>query len=648
MNMNEEYLEIQEVDDLRQVCDEQQIKSDKQERPQKEQQFLQLRPADFEAHCDDVMLKKLLTKFQMHFIYPLLKASDITYRSLRYLSVDDINSSIRSIGHRAEFREKLFTWRRKRYRTNDVIIEYDKSSVAQHTNEVSNGSMSNVEQQLQQNEQQVKEEAEKHCSSFSNQLTSTSSTSAAACRNLNKNQKRNASNSMDETFDAESDVNENAIEMKKAKLVESCVELRDMHLNVHLNVKELLEESLLGSVMKTFYQKHGHLERKHRDELIQIIVDYVTSNEIKLHCSDFMKITDMIVNIFPSENESRDYYFINRKGKRNPMGRLYTKYYNTLKRLRVRGSQQESATVQTTIESMSNSSGQRYKDATTNDSTNILLIDDELQELTQLDDASLKAIKSFLQCQGIRWNDVKRMWPKTYLARQQDIESLTTKDVLEEWPKYVADKGIELFDVDFRIKYPNTGDLLQKKWEHFEKKIFSYYQKNIKDETCKNLFALCKAKPSSDYEAYILIVLLNGVMLPTARYHDSSGNRRKISIAEAAELFALRLSSLNELDEKRDEILMKYGDPQNDLFPMILIVSDNYVIYVQFDSVIYEFPDFLSALDSCMKIFRVLNLPYPTGNEYTWTFIQRYFYELQFDEDSKCPLMSSLLSYLNC
>lgn len=41
-------------------------------------------------------------------------ASDITYRSLRYLSVDDINSSIRSIGHRAEFREKLFTWRRKR------------------------------------------------------------------------------------------------------------------------------------------------------------------------------------------------------------------------------------------------------------------------------------------------------------------------------------------------------------------------------------------------------------------------------------------------------------------------------------------------------------------------------------------------------
>lgn len=134
------------------------------------------------------------------------------------------------------------------------------------------------------------------------------------------------------------------------------------------------------------------------------------------------------------------------------MGRLYTKYYNTLKRLRVRGSQQESATVQTTIESMSNSSGQRYKDATTNDSTNILLIDDELQELTE-------AIKSFLQCQGIRWKDVKRMWPKTYFARQQDIEHLNAKGVLEEWPKYVADKGIELV----RLLLPLTHRYLEQR-----------------------------------------------------------------------------------------------------------------------------------------------------------------------------------------
>uniref|UniRef100_A0A1A9WSU2 Uncharacterized protein n=1 Tax=Glossina brevipalpis TaxID=37001 RepID=A0A1A9WSU2_9MUSC len=628
--MNEEYLEVEQVYDTRQLCEER--KQRKQQQSQEEQQFL--RPADFEA-----------------------QSSDITYRSLRYLSVDDINATIRSIGHRAEFREKLFTWRRKRYRTNDAIIEYDKSLISQHTNEVSNDSRSNVKKKQQQNEQQIKEEEEQQCS-FSNQLTSTSS--AATCRNLIEKQKRNAnhlenivSNATNETFGSEADVNENAIEVKRAKLVEPCMEFRHTHLNVQLNIEQLLEESLFGSAMKTSYQKYGHLERKHRDELVQIIIDYVTSNEIKLHCSDFIKITDMIVNIFPKEEESRDYYFINRKGKRNPMGRLYTKYYNTLKRLRVRGLQQENATVQATIESMSNSTTansrqQQYEDEITNTSTQIELIEDESQELKQLDNGSVKTLKSFLQCQGLRWNDVKKMWPNTYLTRQQDIERLTTRDVLEEWPKYVADKGIELFDVDFCMKYPNKGGLLEKKWKNFEKKMCAYYRKNIKDEKSKNLFALYKTNPGSDYEAYILTVLLNAVMLPTARYQGISGNRRKISIVEATELFALRISSLDELDERRDEILMKYGDCQSELSPKILIVSEDYVIYVQFDSVIYEFPDFLSALDSCMKIFRVLNLPYPTGNEYTWTFIQRYFYELQFDDDIICPLMSSLLSYLKC
>lgn len=57
--------------------------------------------------------------------------------------------------------------------------------------------------------------------------------------------------------------------------------------------------------MKAFYNKYGFLERKHRDELIQTIVDYVVMKEIKLHCSDFAKIVDMIVNIFPTEDEAR-------------------------------------------------------------------------------------------------------------------------------------------------------------------------------------------------------------------------------------------------------------------------------------------------------------------------------------------------------
>lgn len=179
----------------------------------------------------------------------------------------------------------------------------------------------------------------------------------------------------------------------------------------------------------------------------------------------------------------QDYYFINRKGKRNPMGRLYTKYYNTLKRMRVRDIHQEftqesaiipvvtmhdDATSATTTQaskmmSSSNAISTSSSALDTTNSNNVIinnidgnsnnsnsintqieLVQDEFQDLIELDDTSVSAIKNFLRCQGLDWDDIKTMWRKTYLARQEDIEHSTIKDVLQLWPKYLNARGMEL------------------------------------------------------------------------------------------------------------------------------------------------------------------------------------------------------------
>lgn len=183
------------------------------------------------------------------------------------------------------------------------------------------------------------------------------------------------------------------------------------------------------------------------------------------------------------------------------MGRLYTKYYNTLKRMRVRDIHQEftlestlmpaaalqddatsmmtttsaaSTSQMSTTMMLSSSSNAISTSATTlgngnisnniainnnnnnNDgnsnnsnsiNTQIELIEDEFQELIQLDDTSISAIKNFLRCQGLDWDDVKTMWAKTYLARQEDVEHSTIKDVLQQWPKYLNARGMELVGV---------------------------------------------------------------------------------------------------------------------------------------------------------------------------------------------------------
>lgn len=139
-------------------------------------------------------------------------------------------------------------------------------------------------------------------------------------------------------------------------------------------------------------------------------------------------------------------------------------------------------------------------------------------------------------------------------------------------------------------------------------------------------------------------------MIPMARYRDAIGNRRKVSIVEAVDLFAIRVTNLEELDQKREEFSIKYGDIHTDFTPLIVVVGDNNIniheIYVHFDIALYEMPDYLSALDACMQIYRVLNLPFPASNEYVWAFIQRYFYGILLPGDIKCPSMSSIISYL--
>ncbi|XP_023303950.2 uncharacterized protein LOC111685906 isoform X1 [Lucilia cuprina] len=719
--MKEEYLEIEELD-INTHFDGQPPQQEQLQQNPGQAEFLSTHPVDFDGQYDDAMLRKLLKKFQMSFLYPFLKVCDITYRSLRYLSVDDINTAIRSVGHRAEFREKLFNWRRKRYRTNDVIIECEKLTPPTATaaekptvsaNNSTAGTIINTVKPSQANIiiSQLPTTTTQTAVVTPEMAATSNSTSGNNTNNAFQNAikpfKRDTSyldTSLQEMIDELPTEMEFDVEPKRPKLFETTVELRETRLNVQLNLDELLDESLFGPVMKAFYQKNGYLERKHRDELIQSIVDYVITHEIKLHSSDFNKIVDMIISIFPNEEESRDYYFINRKGKRNPMGRLYTKYYNTLKRMRVRDIHQEftlestlmpvvslqedttsmmttTSTASTTaaaaatqmmssanvistsastmgnsnssnnngINNYNNNGGNNNNSNSAN--TQIDLNEDEFQELIQLDDTSISAIKNFLRCQGLDWDDVKTMWSKTYLARQEDVEHSTIKDVLQQWPKYLNARGMELFDIDFRLKFSrNKATALHKKWQTFAQKIFSYYQGNIKDDMCKGLFALCKSKPGKDTEDYIITVLLNAIMLPMARYRDALGNRRKISIVEAVDLFAIRVNTLEDLDQKREEFSIKYGDIHTDYTPLIVVVGDNNIniheIYVHFDVALYEMPDFISALDCCMKIYRVLNLPYPSSNEYSWTFIQRYFYEIMLPDDMKCPSMSSLITYL--
>ncbi|XP_070852414.1 uncharacterized protein [Drosophila suzukii] len=74
---------------------------------------------------DEAQLKTLLKSFNLEAITENLKSCGITYRSLKYINTDDIRDAISNVGLRAEFREKLFFWRKSEFNIDDKTISAD-------------------------------------------------------------------------------------------------------------------------------------------------------------------------------------------------------------------------------------------------------------------------------------------------------------------------------------------------------------------------------------------------------------------------------------------------------------------------------------------------------------------------------------------
>lgn len=146
-------------------------------------------------------------------------------------------------------------------------------------------------------------------------------------------------------------------------------------------------------------------------------------------------------------------------------------------------------------------------------------------------------------------------------------------------------------------------------------------------------------------------MLLNSVILPTARFENSHGkNRAKFTILDAEESFILHVICINDYKQKLEDLKKKHFTASSTLQPMVIVVGpDIYQLsefFVYFDGVLYKFKSFLKALDTCFKIFQVFNLKYPLACQNTWLFIQKFFFEIETKFDINSYSVSTLISYL--
>ncbi|XP_067648302.1 uncharacterized protein [Eurosta solidaginis] len=146
---------------------------------------------------------------------------------------------------------------------------------------------------------------------------------------------------------------------------------------------------------------------------------------------------------------------------------------------------------------------------------------------------------------------------------------MTNIDFLQAWPKYSDSRAPELIKLDFKIIYLDKDD----------------------------------SSTNKDTQAYILTLLLTGVLPPSSRFQSSCGKlRKKATIADLQESFVLRLTSVNDYERKINELT-------------IGMTIQPFIIVEGIDK------------DICFKMYQTLFLKYPQERENSWVFCNTFFME---------------------
>ncbi|XP_054087036.1 uncharacterized protein LOC128921961 [Zeugodacus cucurbitae] len=170
-----------------------------------------------------------------------------------------------------------------------------------------------------------------------------------------------------------------------------------------------LNDNSAGKQLIQYYEEWTCFTNKKRDAHIKIILEDVMLTKTKLRPEHFASIVEEIISLFPNEKESQDYYYIPRQRKKNPSGKLYSKYFNLKTKIR-----------------KSSPSAERSLSSEVRDP----LVDENVE----VDETLSLCLKTSLQKDINNWDEVIDKWQKTFTFRKKNLAKLSNSDFLQEWP----------------------------------------------------------------------------------------------------------------------------------------------------------------------------------------------------------------------
>ncbi|XP_067622157.1 uncharacterized protein [Eurosta solidaginis] len=219
----------------------------------------------------------------------------------------------------------------------------------------------------------------------------------------------------------------------------------------------------------------GKLDDAGRKILIDATVSWFIKRKIKICRNTFQSIAQDIANRF---KDDKSIYYHKDPITLRPAGRLYDKYYNTLKRLKKSGElvDPESPTPEPS----------------------------PTEEHTFTFEAE-KSAYDWLKLFDSPWSTVEANWKKTFKTRRQQIlnsSGNTSANTLRNWKLFSHSCGYNLIDIDFNALHENYSRLTEN-WQGFKTKNLPILNKRVKDT--QNLQHLRKVNETEFRSTYSIV-----------------------------------------------------------------------------------------------------------------------------------------------
>ncbi|XP_058637597.1 uncharacterized protein LOC131543811 isoform X2 [Onychostoma macrolepis] len=197
------------------------------------------------------------------------------------------------------------------------------------------------------------------------------------------------------------------------------------------------------------------------------------------------------------------------------------------------------------------------------------------------------------------------------------MDQKSLMDITQEYPRLLDTPG--MIAQDFGILYPHAKDKLFELWGHASQRILSYCKT---EKRALDLLPL-QTNISSDTLGDVALKTLPAI-LPPLPYKIGSKMVRP-SYQEAKEAFVdLQPVGTNIIQYLEEE-------EQRRQFPHVLQLGDKVncsQAFVIVGGVALEQDSLLQAVDTCFKLFYVLDIEYPKPAAAVWQFLQHTIYSV--------------------